>query len=180
MLKHKGKIMINFILNKIGIKYITLGLAFLVLLMSLLYQVEKTRHRATASEFEAFKANIEMLAKQNEQKIKTLGTIYDNQIKKHEVEYQAKLEKLNLDRKKLRKDLQNEVNRYNSLIAFSRLRQDSASSSRLPKNESTTSVSTEVGRNSNSTIVDACRLTTLDYNALYNAWMIQCDIYGCE
>jgi hypothetical protein len=172
--------MINFILNKISIKYITLGLVILVVLMSLLYQLEKTRHRATASKFEAFKANIEMIAKENEQKIKTLGTIYDKQIQKHEAEHQAAVDKLNLDRTKLRKDLQNEVNRYNSLIAFSRLRQDSACSSRLPKNESTTSLPTEVGRNSNSTIINACRLTTLDYNALYDAWMIQCDIYGCE
>jgi hypothetical protein len=172
--------MINFILGKINFKYITLGLAFLLVLMSLLYQVEKTRHKATTREFEAFKSNIEMLAKQNKQKIKTLGTIYDNQIKKHETEYQAKLEKLNLDRNKLRKDLQNEVNRYNSLIAFSRLHKDSASGSRLPKDESATSLSTEVGRDSNTTIVDACRLTTLDYNSLYDAWMIQCDIYGCE
>jgi hypothetical protein len=121
-----------------------------------------------------------MIAKENEQKIKTLGTIYDNQIKKHEAEHKAAVEKLNLDRTKLRKDLQNEVNRYNSLIAFSRLHKDSASSSRLSKNESTTSIPTEVGRNSNTTIVDACRLTTMDYNALYDAWMIQCDIYGCE
>jgi hypothetical protein len=172
--------MINFILNKIGIKYITLGLAFLVVLMSLLYQVEKTRHRLTISKFEAFKANIEMIAKENEQKIKTLGTIYDKQIKKHEAEHKEAIEKLNLDRTKLRKDLQNEVNRYNSLIAFSKLRQNNSSGGGVSKNESTSSVSTEVGGDGITTIVNACRLTTLDYNALYDAWMIQCDIYGCE
>jgi hypothetical protein len=172
--------MINFILNKIGIKYITLGLVILVVLMSLLYQVEKTRHRLTASKFEAFKANIEMIAKENEQKIKTLGTIYDKQIKKHEAEHKAAVEKLNLDRDKLRKDLQNEVNRYNSLIAFSRMRQNNTSSGGVSKNESATSVPTNIGSDGISTIVNACRLTTLDYNALYDAWMIQCDIYGCE
>jgi hypothetical protein len=172
--------MINFILGKINMKYITLGLVIFSVLMSLLYQLEKSRHRATAREFEGFKSNIEMIAKQNEQKIKTLGTIYDNQIKKHESEYQAKLEKLNLDRNKLRKDLKNEVNRYNSLIAFSRLRQNNSSSSGLSKNESATSLPTQIGRDSYSTIVDACRLTTLDYNTLYDAWMIQCSIYGCE
>jgi hypothetical protein len=172
--------MINFILNKIGIKYITLGLVILVVLMSLLYQVEKTRHRLTASKFEAFKANIEMIAKENEQKIKTLGTIYDKQIQKHEAEYKAAVEKLNLDRTKLRKDLQNEVNRYNSLIAFSGMRQNNSSSGGVSKNESASSLSTEVGGDGITTIINACRLTTLDYNALYDAWMIQCDIYGCE
>jgi hypothetical protein len=161
-------------------KYALIGTIIFALGISLLYQLEKTRHRATAREFEAFKANIEMLAKQNEQKIKTLGTIYDNQIKKHESEYQSKLEKLNLDRNKLRKDLHNEVNRYNSLIAFSRLRKNNSSGGGLPKDESATSLPTEIGRDSYSTIIDACRLTTLDYNALYDAWMIQCDIYGCE
>jgi hypothetical protein len=50
MLKHKGKIMLNFILGKLNFKYITLGLVILVVLMSLLYQLEKTRHRATAHE----------------------------------------------------------------------------------------------------------------------------------
>jgi chromosome condensin MukBEF ATPase and DNA-binding subunit MukB len=172
--------MINFILNKIGIKYITLGLVILVVLMSLLYQVEKTRHRLTAQEFEAFKYSMEMLAKENEMTIKTLGTIYNKQIQNHEAEHKAAVDKLNLDRNKLRKDLQNEVNRYNSLITFSKLRQNNTSNSGVSKNESATSLPTEVGRNSNSTIVDACRLTTLDYNALYDAWMIQCDIYGCE
>jgi len=172
--------MINFILNKIGIKYITLGLVILVVLMSLLYQVEKTRHRLTASKFEAFKANIEMIAKENEQKIKTLGTIYDKQIQKHEAEHKAAVEKLNLDRTKLRKDLQNEVNRYNSLIAFSKLRQNNTSSGGVSKNESASSVSTDIRADGISTIINACRLTTLDYNALYDAWMIQCDIYGCE
>jgi hypothetical protein len=172
--------MINFILNKIGIKYITIGLVILVILMSLLYQVEKTRHRLTAQEFEAFKYSMEMLAKENEMTIKTLGTIYNKQIQNHEAEYKEAIEKLNLDRNKLRKDLQNEVNRYNSLIAFSKLRQNTTSSSGVSKNESATRVSTEVGGDGISTIVNACRLTTLDYNALYDAWMIQCDIYGCE
>jgi uncharacterized membrane protein YhiD involved in acid resistance len=161
-------------------KYALIGTIIFSVLITLLYQLEKTRHRATAREFEAFKSNIEMIAKQNEQKIKTLGTIYDNQIKKHETEYQAKLEKLNLDRNKLRKDLQNEVNRYNSLIAFSKLRQNNSSGGRLSKDESATSIPAEIGRDSYSTIIDACRLTTLDYNALYDAWMIQCDVYGCE
>jgi hypothetical protein len=172
--------MINFILSKISIKYITLGLVILVVLMSLLYQVEKTRHRLTASKFEAFKANIEMIAKENEQKIKTLGTIYDKQIQKHEAEHKAAVDKLNLDRTKLRKDLQNEVNRYNSLIAFSKLRQNNTSGGGLSKNESATSLSTNIGADGITTIINACRLTTLDYNALYDAWMIQCDIYGCE
>jgi hypothetical protein len=172
--------MINFILNKIGIKYITLGLVILVVLMSLLYQVEKTRHRLTTSKFEAFKANIEMIAKENEQKIKTLGTIYNKQIQKQEAEYKEAVEKLNLDRDKLRKDLQNEVNRYNSMLTLSRLRQNNSSSGGVSKNKSASSVSTEVGADGITTIVDACRLTTLDYNALYDAWMIQCDIYGCE
>jgi hypothetical protein len=161
-------------------KYALIGTIIFAVGISLLYQLEKTRHRATAREFEAFKANIEMIAKQNEQKIKTLGTIYDNQIKKHESEYQAKLEKLNLDRNKLRKDLQNEVNRYNSLIAFSKLRQNNSSGGGLPKDESATSLPAEIGRDSYSTIIDACRLTTLDYNALYDAWMIQCNVYNCE
>jgi hypothetical protein len=172
--------MLNLILGKINFKYITLGLVIFSVLITLLYQLEKTRHRATTREFEAFKANIELIAKENKRKIKTLGTIYDNQIKKHETEYQAKLEKLNLDRNKLRKDLQNEVNRYNSLIAFSRLHKDSASGGGVSKNESASSVSTDIGTDGISTIINACRLTTMDYNALYDAWMIQCDIYGCE
>jgi hypothetical protein len=172
--------MINFILNKIGIKYITLGLVILVVLMLLLYQVEKTRHRLTAQEFEAFKYSMEMLAKENEMTIKTLGTIYNKQIQNHEAEYKEAIEKLNLDRNKLRKDLQNEVNRYNSLIAFSKLRQNNTSSSGVSKNESATSLSTDIRTDGITTIINACRLTTLDYNALYDAWMIQCDIYGCE
>lgn len=161
-------------------KYALIGTIIFALGISLLYQLEKTRHRATAREFEAFKANIEMITKENEQKIKTLGTIYDKQIQKHEAEHKAAIDKLNLDRTKLRKDLQNEVNRYNSLIAFSKLRQNNTSSGGVSKNESASSVSTNIGAGGISTIINACRLTTLDYNALYDAWMIQCDIYGCE
>jgi hypothetical protein len=172
--------MINFILSKISFKYITIALVILVVLMSLLYQIEKTRHKLTAQEFASFKANIELIAKENEQKIKTLGTIYNRQIEKHEAEHKAAVAKLNLDRNKLRKDLQNEVNRYNSMLAFSKLRQNNTSRSGVSKNESAPSLSTDLGSDGISTIINACRLTTLDYNALYDAWMIQCDIYGCD
>ena len=172
--------MINFILSKLSFKYVTLGLVILLVLMSLLYQLEKTRHRLTTQEYKAFKANLEIITKENKQKIKTLGTIYDRQIKTHEAEHKAAVDKLNLDRTKLKKGLQNEVNRYNSIVAFSRMRQNNAGSRGLPKDESTSKLSTSIGEDSNSTLVNACRLTTLDYNALYDAWMLQCNVYGCE
>lgn len=47
---------------------------------------------------------------------------------------------------------------------------------------------TEIGANSNpanirqnqQAIEQACSITTLDYNALYDAWIAECNIRGCE
>ena len=50
----------------------------------------------------------------------------------------------------------------------------------LPKGDSSTSELTESERNSYTTVIEACKLTTLDYNALREAFDTNCRLTGCE
>ncbi|HEY7865875.1 MAG TPA: hypothetical protein VIC51_07700 [Psychromonas sp.] len=91
--------MLNFILGKINYKYVALGLVIFSVLMSLLYQLEKTRHKATVSEFEAFKAKIASLGEIQKAKNKeiearqelinkTIVNSYEETIKQIEAHYE--------------------------------------------------------------------------------------------
>lgn len=152
----------------------------LIVLMSLLYFNEKTAHEATAQAYDTFKAELSVKAEQNRIKNENLANIHKAQMEKQAKDYQANIEHLNLDRDKLRKGLQDEINRTGSLLNDVRVYQNRSSGAGLSKDEIPSSISAEVTPDGYRAIIDACKLTTLDYNALYDAWMAHCDIYGCE
>jgi len=148
----------------------------------LLWQLEKTRHRLTVSKFEAFKAELSKQAEINRIKNENLANIHKLQLGKLAKDYQANIEALNLDREKLKKGLQNEINRTGSLLNDVRVYQNRASGAGLPKDESPSSISAEERTDCNATItqlVEAGKSCALDYNSLYDAWMTHCNIYGC-
>lgn len=152
----------------------------LIVLMFWLWQSAKSDYSAILSEYGTFKAELQVKAEQNRIKNENLANIHKAQMEKQAKDYQANIEHLNLDREKLRKGLQNEINRTGSLLNDVRVYQNRSSGAGLPKDESPAIISAQVTPDSYRTIIDACKLTTLDYNALYDAWMAQCDIYGCE
>lgn len=151
----------------------------LIVVICLLWQREKTAHEATTHEYATFKAELSKQAEINRIKNENLANIHKLQLGKLAKDYQANIEALNLDRDKIKKGLQNEINRTGSLLNDVRVYQNRTSDAGLSKDESTAILSTEVTSDGYRAIIDACKLTTLDYNALYDAWMSQCDIYGC-
>lgn len=91
--------MMNFILGKINYKYVALGLVIFSVLMSLLYQLEKTRHRATANEYALFVAKTSSLGEIQKAKNKeiearqelinkTIVNSYEETIKQIEAYYE--------------------------------------------------------------------------------------------
>ena len=76
-------------------------------------------------------------------------------------------------------EISNELNIYRDSI---RLR-NSTSSIDMSKVAEHTSNATDTKSNCNETlavVVDACKVTDYDYEALYNLYNKQCQIYGCE
>lgn|GEM_PF-5654966 len=90
------------------------------------------------------------------------------------------------------RDYYEKISTKNSTIIVAlndKLRQQSVSyRERLSKILETANTSTESWRNSDAattgeyakTLEEACVITTLDYNALYNAWLAECELKGCQ
>lgn len=90
------------------------------------------------------------------------------------------------------RDYYEKISTKNSTIISTlndKLRQQGVSyRERLSKVLETTSTSTESWRNGDATTIreytktleEACAITTLDYNAIYNAWSAECELKGCQ
>ena len=97
--------------------------------------------------------------------------------------YEAEITLRDLDRVKLKKDLENEKSNIDAMLATAyQLRLDSASSRTASKVSAATAIPAGSRADSNTiaTIIEACKLTTLNYNTLHQAWVDNCAIYGCE
>lgn len=99
--------------------------------------------------------------------------------------YQAEIAKLNIDRAKLKRELSNEKDYLNSVLADAYELRVSAASSSAGRSEvpSATELSTETKRDCNGTLVrliQAGQSCALDYKSLYESWQTNCDIYGCR
>lgn len=174
---------IKLLIGKFNINYLLIGLVISLTVITLLWQLEKTRHRLTVQEYEAFKAELSKQAEINRIKNENLANVHKSQMARLAKDYQANIEVLKIDRDKLKKGLQHEINRTGSLLNDVRLLKNRASDAGLPKDESASSVLTQERSDCNATInrlIDAGKSCAVDYNTLYDAWMIQCDIYGCE
>ena len=101
-------------------------------------------------------------------------------------DYEALKQKLSLSEtttEQLRKDLLNEKATINRALA-NQLRVKTASdTASLPEVSSTTELSTEVWDDCNTALARVTRAaqdTTINYNSLYDSWVKNCAIYGCE
>jgi len=143
----------------------------------------KTRYGAIASKYEAYKASIvqatkvqelknDILRKQAEQSLNEATVIYDNNLKAIKNEY---LKKQKLDSVTIG-DLRNRLR--------DQIRTDSFTVSEAPAD---TETDTEIWRNHYATVtrqyetlVNACRITTNDFNLLRDWADISCLQVGCE
>jgi hypothetical protein len=102
----------------------------------------------------------------------------------------ALTEKFNLDRKRYTKEIKdlyaNKTNsefRLNSYADWLRLEQERKAANRLPDTESDTSALAEGWRKCDAaftTLEQACRITTLDYNELRKWGDSSCNTVGCK
>lgn len=92
-----------------------------------------------------------------------------------------------LDRKRVEDKLKGSINEISNELNIYRdavkLRNATTSGVRVPTLDETTIRSADTGTNCNqtlATVIDACKVTDYDYEALYNLYQKQCNIYGCE
>lgn len=144
---------------------------------------QKSRYDAITSEYEAYKDSItqaaklekiknDILRKQAETALNDATLIYDNNLKAIKNEY---LKKQKLDSVTIG-DLRNRLREQVRADSFT-----------MPETPADTETNTEVWRNSHTaitrqyeTLIDACRITTNDFNLLRDWADVACNQVGCE
>lgn len=148
---------------------------------------QKTRYDAIVSDYSKYKVSVKYLADMQKAK----NEILRKQAEKERADiielHKQQLAEAGLDRNRVTEKLKgsineisNELNIYRSAIG---VRNSTTNSVRVPTLAEDTSGTTEASGNCNqtlATVIDACKVTDYDYEALYNLYKRQCDIYGCE
>lgn len=152
------------------------------LLMSLLWQLEKTRHRLTTSEFDAFKRELQVQVENNEQRLAMQAKFANENIAKIKLAHASELERIKNDFNRSQKSNVSTINALRNS-----LRDKLTSSPALPEIASDTERTAEEWRDrytaiagQYATLESACRITTSDYNALRDHNDGLCAVYGCE
>lgn len=162
-------------------------LQFILVLVCCYAFWQKTRYDAIASEYETYKSSIsyqydlqkaqnEILRKQSETTVTEIVAIHTQQLADAKLDRKRVEDKL----KGSINEISNELNIYRDAV---KLRNESTSSIDVSKVAEHTSGTADTKSNCNetlATVVDACKVTDYDYEALYNLYKRQCDIYGCE
>ncbi len=155
----------------------------LIAVMTLLYLNAKSDYSAIVSEYEAFKDKQAQIVAEKAKEAELLRKAAEIQHKNAYQRYQQEIVARDLNREKLKKDLTHEKTRIASLLNDVRVYQNCASSGGLSETESAAQLPAESGADSDRTVaqlIKACQQTTIDYNALRDAWDIECDLKGCE
>jgi hypothetical protein len=162
-------------------------LQFILVLVCCYAFWQKTRYDAIASDYSKYKAAAEQLAKDKEHENEILRNYAKNTYKQVIEEHKQALISAGLDRKRVEDKLKGSINEISNELNIYRdsikLRNESTSSIDVSKVAEHTSGTTDTKSNCNqtlATVVDACKVTDYDYEALYNLYDKQCNIYGCE
>jgi hypothetical protein len=144
----------------------------------------KARGDSIAHEFNAYKTEQANQIALAQQAIILTRAIADKNLADSEAKAAADIKRLKLDRNKITQDLENEKDNIANLLndAYSYRVSNAGSNCALPKTPTDTERPSESERDGNATIaiIEACKLTTIDYNRL-RAWADEaCLIAGCE
>lgn len=161
-------------------------LQFTIILLCLYIYWKKISYDAITSEYEAYKVSITQAAKLEKIKNDILRKQAEQVFNDVMATHKESLTVEKLDRKRVEdklkgsiNEISNELNIYRDAVKL----RNSTSSIDVSKVAEHTSGTTEASGNCNqtlATVVDACKVTDYDYEALYNLYKRQCDIYGCE
>jgi hypothetical protein len=145
------------------------------------------RYDAIVSDYAAFRSSVQYQADMQKAKNEILRKQSENTVKAVIEEHKQALIGEGLDRKRVEdklkgsiNEISNELNIYRDAV---RLRNSATSSIDVSKVAEHTNGTPEAIGNCNqtlATVVDACKVTDYDYEALYNLYNKQCQIYGCE
>jgi uncharacterized transporter YbjL len=160
----------------------------IILVIVSLYAInQKSQHNAIKRDFEIYKETVEQAGKFRELQNHLMKKQSDAALNDVIATHKESLTLEKLDRKSVENKLKgsineisNELNIYRSAV---RLRNSSTIGARVPTLDENSIRSAEAHGNCNETlavVVDACKITDYDYEALYNLYNKQCQIYGCE
>ena len=148
---------------------------------------QKSRYDAIVSDYSKYKSAAEQLAKDKEHENEILRNYAKNTVKAVIEEHKQALIGAGLDRKRVEdklkgsiNEISNELNIYRDAV---RVRDSADSSIDVSKvADYTNGLASPIGNCNETlaTVVDACKVTDYDYEALYNLYQKQCDIFGCE
>lgn len=162
-------------------------LQFILVLVCCYAFWQKTRYDAIAYDFEAYKTSVQYQADMQKANNEILRKQAVAEVTNIVANHTQQLADAGLDRKRVEdklkgsiNEISNELNIYRDAV---RLRNSATSSIDVSKVEEHTSGTADTKSNCNetlATVVDACKVTDYDYEALYNLYNKQCQIYGCE
>lgn len=162
-------------------------LQFILVLVCCYALWQKTRYDAIASNYSKYKAAAEQLAKDKEHENEILRNYAKNTVQDVMATHKESLIVEKLDRKRVEdklkgsiNEISNELNIYRSAIG---VRNSTTNSIDVSKVAEHTNGTADTKSNCNETlavVVDSCKVTDYDYEALYNLYNKQCQIYGCE
>jgi len=163
-------------------QYALIGLIIYSVVITLLWRLEISSHKLTASEFDAFKRELQVQRENNEVRLALQAKLANQNIVKIIQSHQEEVERIKHDYNISQKSNVSTIgNLRNSL------RQALSSRDALPQIASDTERTPEEWGNSYATITrnykeleTACKITTLDYNALRDYADGNCLVYGCE
>jgi len=159
---------------------------FIILAMVLAIFYYKTRYEHEKVAFQAYKAEIAQQAKEQQIKNDILRKQAETTVTEIVAIHTQQLADAKLDRKRVEdklkgsiNEISNDINIYRDAVSL----RNSTSSINVSKVAENTSGTSNPSGNCNetlATVVDACKVTDYDYEALYNLYNKQCQIYGCE
>jgi hypothetical protein len=160
----------------------------IILVIVSLYAInQKSQHNAIKRDFEIYKETVSQAGKFRELQNHLMKKQAENAVKSVIDEHKQALIGAGLDRKRIEAKLKGSINEISNELNIYRdsikLRNSTTNSIDVSKVVNHTSNVADSGTNCNETlavVVDACKVTDYDYEALYNLYKRQCDIYGCE
>jgi hypothetical protein len=162
-------------------------LQFILILVCCYAFWQKTRYDAIVSDYSAFRTSVQLQADMQKAKNQILRKQAETTVTEIVAIHTQQLAEAKLDRKRVEdklkgsiNEISNELNIYRSAV---RVRNSATNSIRVPTLDENSIRSAEANGNCNetlATVVDACKVTDYDYEALYNLYQKQCDIFGCE
>lgn len=162
-------------------------LQFILVLVCCYAFWQKSRYDAIVSDYAGYRSSIQFeVDMQNAENVilrKQAETALNEVMSTHKESLIVE----KLDRKKVEDKLKGSINEISNELNIYRdavkLRNYATSSIDVSKVAEHTSNAPDTKSNCNetlATVVDACKVTDYDYEALYNLYQKQCDIFGCE